>query len=310
MNSAKRAVGCGRRELAAFVLTGVFAAVLNAQDAKPVTLQLKAQPGATWRYDYTYVAQITTTDDGNPADKYRQDVRVELSVETKVVSVRKDGRMTLEQKLTRAAQKVTGDGEVLVFFDTARPGELEKARTDPKLAVLVAAMDSTWRVVMESTGEVFDREITVPDAKGNPALKMTVTGFLDSVTDQTRFILPAREISLKTHWISGPFERAIPSTGGLKGETKGTLSALREHGGETVASILVERTAKLESNPDSAVVVEMTEFQEGGTLTLATGRGRIKSISLKGTISYKTKSERGKFTVRATNELEVAEGKP
>jgi hypothetical protein len=310
MNSQRTAIGCSPRDLTVYVLVGILGVSANAQDSGAVKLQLKAQPGATWRYDYSYVANITTTDDGNPADKYRQEVRLELSVDTKVVSVSKEGRMTLQQKVSRAAQKLTGDGEVLQSFDTARPGELEKARKDPQFAVLVAALDSTWQVDMESTGEVLDREMTVPGGKDDPALKMTVTGFLDSVISQTKFILPVGAISPGSHWVSGPFERGIPSTGGLRGETKGTYAALSRQDGETVASLLIERTAKLAPDPDSGVMVEMTEFQEAGTLSLAMGRGRIKSLSLKGTITYKTKSDRGKFTVRATNELEVREVKP
>jgi len=308
INSAAKVINWLKTALATCGLAGILAATADAGAAPPLRLQLKATPGAAWCYDYTYVAKFTTANDAKPDDRSTQEAKVELSVVTKVESVNKNGRMTLRQKLSRAAQKLTTDGEVDFSFDSAKPGELDKARQEGTYAAVVAALDSSWQVVMEPTGEILDRAVTVPGT--DQALKMAVQGFLESVTAQIDLILPDGTSSPGRVWVSGPFDRPLPGLGRLTGETKGIFSALREEEGEPVALIRIERTAMLKADPDSGVSAEITEFEEGGTLSLAPERGWIKNVNLKGTLAYKVKSDRGTTTLRATNQLTVKEGTP
>ena len=269
------------------VLFGGLLPSSKAEESERVLLRLKAEPNETYRYNNISNGQYITQWSESERDVMENEMRV--SVEAQVESVKQSGRMDIRQHVNRMVLRKIFNGKVLQQFDSSKPNDMEMAQKDPNFAHLLTFLKSSWKIRQNATGEIIDYEITIPDKETAPAaFELVFKNMVESLIEEEKVLFPEQAVAVGESWDGGTKIAFFSGLGQVERSIKYTLLEISMSGDERIAVIKLEIINMFSPDIDSGVEKKLTEFKEDGTLLLALGRGRIKSLrsTRKVTIDY------------------------
>ncbi len=233
-----------------------------------VRLQLRARSGE--RYRIKWASTITMTLPDEDPDTPVSILNLGATLETRVKSVKSNGRMYIEQRLSNYATKVIGPG-INFSFDTSNPDDIRAAETNSDISELLLYKDMVLKYEQEPTGEISDFELSSP--RGN--IPATARSSMEDLVVRPIIIFPDHTVRPLETWDCGSRSIPLVGIGTLNIEMEGALIRVEGVGDTRKAFIGVKGTARLSPDLDLASKAELEEFKQGELLVVSLSHGRL-----------------------------------
>lgn len=284
------------------VLSGLLSThAYAASTDERVRLQLKAQPGDSFEFEFELSGR-TSGYIGRALQVESEDVFI-VEVYTTVESIKRNGRMSLRNRVQRVRTRIISDGNLELDFDSARPDDLKAAKNHPKPFYTMKLLESDWQVQQDPNGEILDYIAHIPGGKSDPGTKLYLKNLLKTITYLASFSFPSYPVGPGESWEGGIINR-LPAERDKVAMTY-TLKEVREEDGETVALIGLKRSGTLPQEPGVT-----STYDDSGFIIFVIERGWVKSANIK----YRTidvyQEKKKTSSVHIEQELTVKEIRP
>lgn len=298
---------CNAVLIVIIVLSGLLSThAYAASTDERVRLQLKAQSGDSFEFEFKLSGR-TSGYAGRALQIENEDVFI-VEVYTTVESIKRNGRMSLRNRVQRVRARTIVDGNVQVDFDSARPDDVKAAKNHPSLSYALKLLESDWQVQQDPNGEILDYSVHTPGGESDIGAKLYSRETLKVITYLTSFSFPSYPVGPGESW-EGNIINRLPAERHKAAMTY-TLKEIRKEDGETIALIGFKRSGTLPWDQEPGIRRKSSKYDDNGFIIFAIERGRVKSANIK----YRTidvYQEKKKTTsVHIEQELTVKEIRP